>query len=403
MKKHSLLLSFCSVLSVSLLFFVLFSCAEKQSQDEEMSEAEASEIISEEGSVDEAETAQKEGKSEADMSELESTVGKEDEQAAAEPTTETASAAPEQLPPVSDVPPVVEEPPQLTQNEPVVPTITEPVGELPKPPTEAAKWSGVSKAPKIRGKAIDSHGTKLNRFYFARKGDSSKSVAQLIYGDAGRAKDLKKWNPGNWPAGKVLYYASNIDPADPKMQSFYQENSIPFEEYTVGKKDTLSSIAKKKLKAFESWKEIAVLNGLETADEIEPGKKLEIYTKLRKAQVASHKAAAPANPVAEPPPAEAKPTEAVKQPEPDPNVGQPPPVAENPPPKQEREPAPRVDSEGMDIGNMITQNLLPIAVGGAVLVLLLLLLAVSKRKKKPVADDFSEDGFSAPPKLKKRK
>ena len=441
MKKHSFLLSFCSVLSIFVLLHVLFSCSNKEAQTEDVSEAEASEIISEEGSTDsptdtsiEANSSEKK---DAQMSELESTIGADDSQ---EPETSLGDAPAEsgsEMAATSDKAPTedslgsisaadesednqtsLSDLNQSTASEPAptveeglgsAETITEPSGEVPQQPiakqskprhagtpqgARHASGGGAAKAPTIPGKAFQTNGALLNRFYFARQGDNAKKVSQLLYGDATHAKALTQWNKGGFGAGKLVFYSSPVNPADEKMQSFYQERQIPFDTYTVGPKESLGSIAKKKLGANASWKEIAVLNGLEKYNSATTGQKLEINPK----DLAAAAASAPKQNVPTPVP---QPTQ-VAQATPAPNVGEPPPLVDAPKPAHNN-PAPSASAD-MDYGNLLTQNLFPIVVGAAVLVFLVLLIAIGKRKKKtPLSDDFPEDGFSAPPKLKKRK
>ena len=65
------------------------------------------------------------------------------------------------------------------------------------------------------------------------------------------------------------------------MNSFYRERNLTPEEYVVQKGDWLSTIAKSKLGHPMSWKEIAAVNNISSADGIESGQKLLIYTNLQ--------------------------------------------------------------------------------------------------------------------------
>lgn len=441
MKKHSVLLSLCSVLSMFVLLHVLFSCSNKEAQTEDVSEAEASEIISEEGSSEssdgsiasEASTEQKA----AQMSELESTVGSDETGQEAETSlgdapaeTANAEAAAKSTPTEESLDTITaadDEEPQTSLSEntakelapgfesdsSAAQTIPEPGGEIPKQPIAKAgkkprhvgapadrparTGSGaVAKTPTIPGKAFEQNGVLLNRFYFARQGDNPKKVSLLLYGDATKTKALALWNKGGFNAGRLIFYASPINAGDQKMQSFYQERQIPFESHTVGPKESLGSIAKTKLGANGSWKEIAVLNGLEKYNSAQPGQKLEINPKDLAAaagNLASKQQAQVPTP---------EPKAQVAQATPAPNVGEPPPVVDTPKPPAQQ-PVSNTSSD-VDYGNLLTQNLFPIVVGAAVLIFLVLLIAIGKRKKKTtLSEDFPEDGFSAPPKLKKRK
>lgn len=332
--------------------------------------------------------------------------------------------APADQPP-ADAPPPAD---QVAQNDaPPPPVDNGPVAQEPLQP-ERPRAVGTGKVPKIPANAIKRGKDTLNRFYFVRKGDTRKSVAELLYGNPARAKELAKWNKGEFAPGRLVYYSSPQQPEDPQMRSFYQERGVQPEEYAVGKGDTLGKIAKKRLGDGRSWKEIAVVNGIEKPGALEPGQKLAIYPLgFTGGGMASARDMAP------PPAAEKRPREARNgrdkgrtgkpQPPPDtqpaievpaaPPIAEmpaatppeiaPPPVAPLPPPaaepmspdsfrKKTKKPGP-----GMDIANIIQQNLFFIVIGAGVSILLLALLAVNKKRKaRSEAGDFGEDGFASP-------
>jgi nucleoid-associated protein YgaU len=138
-------------------------------------------------------------------------------------------------------------------------------------------WGGVSHLPTIPQAAFKRKGESLNRFYFVRKGDTPASVSELIYGSSNKAKKLKAWNKGAWKPGKLIFYASAQSPDDTQMQSFYKERGIQNGEYTIKRGDWLSKVAKQLLGHAGSWKEIAIINGLSSADAIEKGQHLAVY------------------------------------------------------------------------------------------------------------------------------
>lgn len=268
---------------------------------------------------------------------------------------------------------------------------------------------GGARVPKVATQPIQRGSALLNRYYFARSGDNAEKVSELIYGDASRAKDLSKWNRGKWKPGKLLYYSSPSQPDDAQMISLYEERGLTPETYKVAKGDWISRIASKRLGSPESWKEIAVVNGLSSADAIARGQDLKIYSDLGSAtSVATTEA--PKEPVVA---QNAQPTiPPVEAPVPPPTVQAPPTPSLNgglnsPPTATMPDPlAPnamndtsrkRNRSPGLDLNKILQQNAFFIVVGLVISALLIALLAANKRRRG--RDDFDE-GFAA---VRKRK
>jgi hypothetical protein len=261
-----------------------------------------------------------------------------------------------------------------------------------------------SRVPKIPSQPVTRKGVPLNRFYILRQGDTPNSVAQLIYGDASKATNLSKWNPG-WKPGKVVYYSSPNDPQDGQMKSFYQERNIPSEEYVVKQGDWLSRIAQNKLGSLQSWKEIAIVNGMDTPDSIDPGQKLAIYpADLTRFSNESQTVAATEPPKQEPPKEEiSTPPSQAEAP------AQPPTqqvVPEEPPPIEPPSTVP-ADTEkkpgDFDIARLMQQEMFAVVMGAGILILLLALVFVNRRKKaRQQGDDLGDDELSPPSKLKRK-
>jgi hypothetical protein len=242
-------------------------------------------------------------------------------------------------------------------------------------------------APRIPGRAFAKKGVNLNRFYFLRKGDTPKTLAQLVYGDISKSKDLTAWNGSKgWKAGLLVYYTSPIEAQDSKMQAFYQERNVPVEEYTVEASDTLFTIASAKLGDKGSWTEIAAVNGMETSNGIQPGQKLALYPAdlsgftLEKAKPVVAQNAPVQQPANNPPPQNVTPPPA-----------EPPPSME--PPKVV--PIPKPTSTGLDIAELVQQNIFAVGIGGVILILLIGLMALN-RKKKGKGEDFADENFNPP-------
>jgi hypothetical protein len=258
------------------------------------------------------------------------------------------------------------------------------------------------RVPKIPAKAITKKGVKLNRFYFVRRGDTPKKVSQLIYETPKKADKLVKWNGKAWTPGKVIFYSSAEKPKDSKMDSFYKEKGISFEEYTVSKGDWLSKIALKKLGSPKSWVEIAVVNDIKSPKSLEVGQKIAIYpmdltAKPQETMIAKNEPLE--QPVKQPAPVEPPPA-AVQPPAPQPAEAEAPPVAA--PPKPEVKSAP----VGFDSQKFFEQNMFAIGLF-LVAFFLILLMIVKRRNKNRLAvnsEEFGdgEEGFQPPTKLKRK-
>jgi nucleoid-associated protein YgaU len=165
----------------------------------------------------------------------------------------------------------------------------------PKKAKTATKANVTSSVPTIPTESILKKGTALNRYYILRHGDTPSPLSELIYSSQGRDQDLLAWNPGEWKAGRILFYASPVDPNDTSMKSFYEERGIQAESYTVKQGDWLSKIAENRYGSSSSWKEIALANGMKTPDKIEVGTEIKVYpAKLLSANLAENTKVEPA-------------------------------------------------------------------------------------------------------------
>lgn len=258
----------------------------------------------------------------------------------------------------------------------------------------SSSWSGQSSVPSIPSQAIQKAGANLNRFYFLRINDTPQSVSELIYGSRAKEKALKSWNRGSWSPGKVIYYSSAQSPGDEQMNSFYRERNLSPEEYVVKKGDLLSLVAKTKLGHINSWKEIAALNGLSSADAVELGQRLVIYTNLGGRAV-------PPPPVVEHSPKPMNTAEASPDTPPPPTGSAGiqediPPQFSPPPPVQEKIKQGRLSKKRFSINfqKMVQQNMIPIAIGCLILLLLGALIVLNRKKRsRPLAEELSEDIF----------
>lgn len=284
----------------------------------------------------------------------------------------------------------------------------------------------VARTPKVPQSSFLKKGARLNRFYFVRKGDSSKKLSQLFFGDASHDKKLRLWNGARWLPGSMVFYASPQDPHDTRMVSYYQENQVAPEEYKVRRGDSLSSIARKKLGHVRSWKEIAVVNGIESPNALEAGQLLALYPRdlSRPGNPVIAQVEQPAEPAFTPPPKQPLPvvqepeplqpmeaqapaqpqeTPSFQQPAPQPLVAEAPRQDPAPQPRFQEPEAPIKEQAETEVANpsseinwdqLVEQNFVAILIGAALIILLLALSARKKRKKSAASPD--EDSSSEP-------
>ncbi len=315
--------------------------------------------------------------------------------------------------------PKIEETPstELAEATPTIPPIVEPKAEEKEiaPESSPRKSFSAGKVPSIPSEAISRNGTQLNRFYMARKGDNPKKVSNLLYGDAAEAKNLSQWNKG-WQPGQVIYYRSPENPEDKEMRSFYQERNVTPDTYVTKKGDWLSRVAKKEYGHPDSWKEIAVVNGIQKPATLSAGTKIALYPKDLTPFSIKNAPATP--PVAEKEPEPVAPTAPVPTPAPVVAEQTPPPVMQEPP-KLEEAPLPPPEEkprakppkmaasaeEGTDFSKMLDQNMIFFLIATAVMVLTLVGMRMRKKgKSKPKQAGFDDgDDFEEPTPVKSKR
>lgn len=275
------------------------------------------------------------------------------------------------------------------------------------PSTPSKKVLSFEPLPQIPGKAIPFGDAKLNRFYFARSGDTPEKISRLLYGNPKKVSSLKTWNKSLKP-GSVVFYETPIagDLNDPKMKSFFQERGVPPQEYMLEAKENLYTVAKKLLGDKKSWKEIALINGFDYPEMIGEGQKLAFYPKDLSSyqfQPSLNKQEAPAPappPIAQTEPVPSAETQgAAPNPLPETTPGVPEDlVAQKEPAKKDRS-----NKDNFDIQRLLEQNLFAIAIGGVVLGCLVGLLILRRRRTQGDNLIANEDDLSYTPPKKNRK
>lgn len=156
---------------------------------------------------------------------------------------------------------------------------TEPSVKVSDSTSEAKAWIPVRKMKKTPYK--DS-GALINRLYVARSGDTMNSVAQKIYGNEGKSKELMRWNPHfrgkSLNVGDKIYYASARNPADDgQIQLYYEEAGIQPQMYTASKNESIRKVSQKLLGHPRSWMEVWATNDVESKWDLAAGTQLRYW------------------------------------------------------------------------------------------------------------------------------
>lgn len=203
------------------------------------------------------------------------------------------------------------------------PTETLPVAitEAPAPAPVEAKPAVVVEYKKMETTPWVVGGKMMNSVYFARPNDTLESVAEKIYGDKTKVKELKKANKSvakrNLRAGDKIYYNSPTRTEDSsQIITYYADKGMPPLTYTTKEGDNLRKVAKELLGFKDAWKEVWASNSFESNRKLDPG--IEIKYWKEEVSAPAPTTLAENNPVTPPMPTK--------------DVPPPPTVAEMPPP-----------------------------------------------------------------------
>lgn len=243
---------------------------ESEELDGELADAEGSEDGAlDEGGLDEGgldEGGTDVAATDDDELSLDDEEGLPDDVAGTDVPADTAAPIEEPATPPTDAPVFAEE---------STPPATDPIVEEPVAPRAFLPLL------KVKSAAFDSGGTNLNRVYVGRPGDTVKSVAEKLYGDSGRQKDLKNWNSflsRGVKVGDKIYYQSPTNPTDTTMLTYYEDVSIPAQNYVSRDGDNIREISKTLLGHNDSWKEIWSTNpDVESKGDIPAGLNLRYW------------------------------------------------------------------------------------------------------------------------------
>ena len=276
--------------------------------------------------------------------------------------------------------------------------------EAPKP---VASLKKVELAPFNRA------GQLLNAVYVSRPGDDFTTISQMIYGSPDKAENLKQanaWITTLRPGDKV-YYNSPMRPTDSsKLLTFYEEQGVPSEVYTVGAGEDLKAVSAKLLGYPNAWKEVWATNlDIESKGELSEGTQLRYWKNAGNFAAQANQPPAPTAEVAAnmpPPPMPEEfaqtemppppPMDAMNPPPPDEfaqmEMPPPPPMMEEaslPPPPQQPAPAAvaSMDEESAGVDNDMMMNLGGAAIAAAALGAFVMIRR-KKSREKEIAQAF---------------
>lgn len=117
---------------------------------------------------------------------------------------------------------------------------------------------------KIKTVPYSRQGKIINTVYIIRERDTPASVAQKIYGDSSRSKDLFMINPHlnrSFKIGDKIYYDSIKRPGDTsRIMTYYEDHGIPPQNYISKPGENIRGIASSLFGNREYWKELWATN-----------------------------------------------------------------------------------------------------------------------------------------------
>ncbi len=117
---------------------------------------------------------------------------------------------------------------------------------------------------KIKTIPYSRQGKIINTVYIIRERDTPASVAQKIYGDSSRSKDLFMINPHlnrSFKIGDKIYYDSVKRPGDTsRIMTYYEDHGIPPQNYISKPGENIRGIASSLFGNREYWKELWATN-----------------------------------------------------------------------------------------------------------------------------------------------
>lgn len=148
--------------------------------------------------------------------------------------------------------------------------------------SDSGAGAGYVSVKKMKKTPYNVGATTINRLYIARQGDTMKGVAEKIYGEKSRSKDLLAWNPHfagkDLKVGDKIYYSSPRNPADNSaILLYYEESGIQPSYYTAKNGDSIRRVSQKLLGHERSWMEVWATNDVESKWDMPSGTQLRYW------------------------------------------------------------------------------------------------------------------------------
>ncbi len=142
--------------------------------------------------------------------------------------------------------------------------------------------SGMVSVKKMKKTPYMASGALINRLYIARDGDSLRTVAEKVYGDGSRSKDLVSWNSNfrgkDLKVGDKVYYSSARNPQDNSaILLYYEESGVQPSYHTAKSGESIRRVSQKLLGHESSWKEVWATNEVESKWEMPEGTQLRYW------------------------------------------------------------------------------------------------------------------------------
>lgn len=145
-------------------------------------------------------------------------------------------------------------------------------------------------------------GILFNAVYFAKPGDTLKSISKTVYGED-RSKELKKGNPmfksrAVKPGDKVYYTSTSRPQDDTRVLTYYEDQGMQPQVYVAKNGDTVKSVSKELFGYRDGWKELYSMNSFESKSSLSAGTEIRYFPYSKNADPApTHAAVAQVPPV----------------------------------------------------------------------------------------------------------
>ena len=150
---------------------------------------------------------------------------------------------------------------------------------------------------KMKASVYQIGGVNINRLYIVRPDDTMEFISMKIYGND-RSEELYSYNSHfrgkSLKVGDKIYYPSPINPDDPVMKTYYEDNNQQPQYYVTKEGDNLRKFSKDLLGHPRSWMEIYATNeNIESKGRLPAGLQIRYWTESLNTKIADQSPAEP--------------------------------------------------------------------------------------------------------------